>query len=76
MRRFPTAIEAFNKVLVHFPDSPKIPDAMLKIGFSYYELKKWQEARSILEELVRRFPDSTAAQLAKNRLHRMKLEGR
>ncbi len=76
MRRFPTAIEEFKKVLVNFPDSRKIPDAMLKIGFCYYELKEWKEARKILEELVRRFPDTTAAQLAKNRLHRMKLEGR
>ncbi len=76
MRRFPTAIEEFNKVLVSFPDSQKIPDAMLKIGYCYYELKKWDQARKILQELTQRFPDTTAAQLAKNRLHRMKLEGR
>ncbi len=76
LRHFPTAIEEFNKVLVNYPDSQKIADAMLKIGYCYYELKKWQQARKILEELVKRFPDSTAAQLAKNRLHRMKLEGR
>ena len=76
MRRFPTAIEEFNKVLVNFPDSQKIPDAMLKIGYCYYELKKWDQARKILQQLTQRYPDTTAAQLAKNRLHRMKLEGR
>ncbi|HHH36827.1 MAG TPA: tol-pal system protein YbgF [Gammaproteobacteria bacterium] len=76
LRRFPTAIEEFNKVLVNYPDSQKIADAMLKIGYCYYELKKWDRARKILEELVKRFPDSTAAQLGRNRLHRMRLEGR
>jgi len=75
LRRFPVAIEEFHKVLVVFPDSAKIPDAMLKTGYSYYELKNWDETRKILNRLVKRFPDTTAAQLAKNRLHRMKLEG-
>jgi len=76
LRRFSNAIEAFDQVRKRYPDSSKIPDAMLKMGYSYYELKKWQEARNILQELARRYPDSTAAKLAKNRLHRMKLEGR
>ncbi len=76
LRRFDTAIEEFQKVLKQFPDSTKIPDAMLKTGYSYYELKKWEEARKMLNALVKRWPDTTAGQLAKNRLHRMKLEGR
>jgi len=75
-RRFPAAVEEFNKVLVAYPDSNKMPDAMLKLGFSYYELSEWQQTNTVLSELVQRFPESTAAQLAQNRLHRMKLEGR
>ena len=66
----------FQKVLKQYPDSSKIPDAMLKTGYSYYEIKKWDEARKMLNALVKRYPDTTAGQLAKNRLHRMKLEGR
>ncbi len=76
LRRFDTAIAEFQKVLKQYPDSSKIPDAMLKTGYSYYELKKWDEARKMLNALVERYPDTTAGQLAKNRLHRMKLEGR
>lgn len=75
-RRFPAAVEEFNKVLVSYPDSNKVPDAMLKLGFSYYELSDWDQTNTILKQLVERFPKSTAAQLAQNRLHRMKLEGR
>ena len=75
-RRFPSAVEEFKKVLMSYPDSGKAPDAMLKLGFSYYELSEWEQTRNTLNELVQRFPRSTAAQLAQNRLHRMKLEGR
>jgi len=75
LRRFPQAIESFNRVLSQYPDSPKLADAMLKIGFSHYEMKDWPEARRILEDLVKHFPASTATQLAKNRLHKMKVDG-
>jgi len=76
MRRFDAAIKEFNTVLASFPESAKIPDAMLKIGYSYYEMQNWSSSRSSLESLVQRYPATTAAQLAKNRLHRMKLEGK
>lgn len=74
-RQFPAAVEEFNKVLVSYPESNKVPDAMLKLGFSYYELNDWEHANSVLNKLVENFPSSTAAQLAQNRLHRMKVEG-
>lgn len=75
LRRFLAAIKSFNRVLTQFPDSTKIADTMLKIGFSHYELQAWVKARKSLDELIRRFPTATAAQLAKNRLHKMKVEG-
>jgi len=73
--RYPLAVEEFQKVVASFPDSSKVPDAMLKIGYTFYELKSWDQARQTLGTLVERFPKTTAAQLADNRLHRMKLEG-
>ncbi len=74
-RRYPEAIEEFQKVLNSYPESSKVPDAMLKIGYTHYELKAWEPASQMLGSLVTRFPKTTAAQLADNRLHRMKLEG-
>ncbi len=73
--RYPEAIDEFQKVLSSYPASAKVPDAMLKIGYTFYELKEWEQARQTLGELVSRFQKTTAAQLAENRLHRMKLEG-
>lgn len=74
--RYPVAVEEFQKVITSYPDSSKVPDAMLKIGYTFYELKAWDQARQTLGTLVEQFPKTTAAQLADNRLHRMKLEGR
>jgi tol-pal system protein YbgF len=76
LRRFPQAIENFNQVLSRFPNSPKLADAQLKIGFSHYELQAWPQARQVLEQVLKDFPATTAAQLAQNRLHQMKLDGR
>lgn len=76
MNRYPAAIEEFRKVVELHPSSSKTADALLKLGYSHYELEKYDEARSTLNQLVEQYPDSTAAQLAQNRLHRMRLEGR
>lgn len=75
-RNFTQAIDEFRKVLTGFPDSPKGADALLKIGYAQYELQQWQDARATLTEIGQRYPQSTAARLAENRLQRMKSEGR
>ncbi|QKK11914.1 MAG: tol-pal system protein YbgF [Pseudomonadota bacterium] len=75
-RNFTQAIDEFRKVLSGFPDSPKGADALLKIGYAQYELQQWQDARATLTEIGQRYPQSTAARLAENRLQRMKSEGR
>lgn len=74
-RQFPLAIDEFNKVITHFPNSAKAPDAMWNLGNIYYELKDGARAREILTSLINKYPGKTAARLAENKLRRMKLEG-
>jgi TolA-binding protein len=52
-----------------------VPDAQLKMGYIHYEQGNWVAAREQLQSLVQRFPDSTAARLANERLQRMSREG-
>ncbi len=73
-RAFSEAQATFGNVLTSFPESTKVPDAMLKTGYIAYELKSWKEARKKLTEVVNRFPNSSAARLAEKRLLRMKQE--
>jgi TolA-binding protein len=42
---------------------------MLKIGYSYYELGQLDQARAVLEDLRSRYPGTTAARLAEERIH-------
>jgi tol-pal system protein YbgF len=65
------AVAAYRKVLSEWPDSRKAPDAMVKLGFSLSDLKRNAEARNTLDDVVRKFPGSPAAQLAADRLKRL-----
>ena len=75
-REFETALSGFQTVIENFPNSRKVPDALLKAGFCEYELQRWDDARRSLEAVVAQFPDSTAARLASQRLERMRAERR
>lgn len=75
-RRYRVAEKEFKKVIDAYPDSSKVADAMLKLGYTYYELSEWAAAREILSEVVARNSRGTVARLAQNRLQKMKLEGR
>jgi tol-pal system protein YbgF len=74
-RDFETALREFIKIPESYPTSPKIPGAMLKMGYIYHEQKKWSESRSILNELINNHPASTEARLAQKRLQRLTKEG-
>ncbi len=73
-RQFTTALPAFQAVVDQYPDSMKLPDALLKIGFCNYELQQWDSARQALMRVSREFPDTTAARLATQRLERLAQE--
>jgi len=65
------AAAAFQRVLSGWPSSRKVPDAMLKLGYTQIEQKKVAAGRATLEQLVERHPDSDAAKLASDRLAKL-----
>ena len=73
---YTAALQAFRDVLEKFPDSAKSADAMLKVGFSQYELKAFRNARATLEKVVAGYPGTDADRLARERLARMDVERR
>lgn len=62
------AIAAQLVVLKNYADSPKAPDAMLNIASCQTELKD-KAAKKTLQDLIKQYPDSTAAAAAKERLN-------
>lgn len=73
--QFEEALVQFRIVISGYPRSEKLPDAWLKIGYSNYELGRWDAAREALTRAQREFADTTAARLAEQRLKRMADEG-
>ncbi len=74
-RNFRQAREEFGKIGKDNVDADKAADALLKIGYSSYELHDWAKARDALGQVSARYPGSTAAKAADQRLARMKKEG-
>jgi tol-pal system protein YbgF len=74
-RNYPVAATEFQKVIEDHSDSGKLPDASLKLGFTYYEMGEWEKARQALTQVQKKYPDSTVSRLAAQRLQRMQQEG-
>lgn len=74
LRNYKLALEEFTKV-VNAPQSPKAPDALLKVGYVHYELGAYDKARRTLAEVQERYPGTSVARLAAVRLEKMKKEG-
>jgi tol-pal system protein YbgF len=70
-REYQNAIAAFQRVTTDWPESRKAPDALVKIGFTQAALNRNGDARVTLEDVVRRYPGTEAAQLAADRLKRL-----
>jgi len=73
--KFVDALDQFSVVINEYPQSRKVPDALLKMGYCTYELERWDDARAALNRVKADYPDTTAARLADQRLKRMTDEG-
>jgi tol-pal system protein YbgF len=74
-KKFAQALGEFEIVIEKFPRSRKVPDALLKMGYCSYELKRWNAARASLKRVQAEYPETTASRLAGQRLQRMDEEG-
>jgi len=67
-RDYKSAIAAQRKLLSAWPDSQKAPDAMLSIASAQETMGDRKSAQKTLEDLVGKYPTSSAATSAKQRL--------
>ncbi|HVN41366.1 MAG TPA: tol-pal system protein YbgF [Steroidobacteraceae bacterium] len=72
---YANALKTFEAVSA-FPESRKLPDALLKVGYCQYELKAFKNARATLQKVISNYPDAEAARLAKERIDKMNAEQR
>ncbi|MCA9464788.1 MAG: tol-pal system protein YbgF, partial [Nitrospira sp.] len=67
-RRFPEAIDEFERVFLLYPSSNKVPASLLKIAYSHLERQDVATARSVFQQLIRTYPQSPEALKAQSRL--------
>jgi len=65
---FTQAVREFRRVVEHYPNGNKVPDALLKVGFSYLALGSAEAGKQTLTQLQRSYPRHEAAVLAGARL--------
>lgn len=68
MREYREAIASFRSVVSAAPDHPRAPEALLSVANCQMELKDSKGARRTIDELVKAYPKSEAAQAGKERL--------
>jgi len=73
-REFEPALEEFRALVEQHPASAKLSHALLKIGYIHDELGQAGEAERVLNDLISRFPDTTAARLARERLEQIRAQ--
>ncbi len=67
-KNFQRAILAFNKVQVDYANGDKAPEALLMEALSFLNFGDLSTAREFLGEVIKKYPDSSAAATARKRL--------
>jgi tol-pal system protein YbgF len=68
VKEYTAAVNAQLFLLEHFPDSPRVPEALLNIAASQVELNDRKSAKSTLNRIVKDYPNTDQAKLAQDRL--------
>lgn len=71
-RDYNAAKEAFINLGLNYPQSTKLPDALLKLGYLYGEQGDTPRARDVLQKLVQVYPNTPAARLAEQQLQSLR----
>ena len=66
--KYPNAAAEFQKVLTVYPSAPEVPEAMWQLSLAFVQLHFCTDARSLLGDLVKRYPKSPRANDAKTEL--------
>lgn len=72
LRQYKEAIGTFRSLVGGSPQHPKAPEALLAIANCQAELKDTKSARRTIDELLKAYPGSEAAQAGKERLASLK----
>jgi len=62
------AILEYQAVIENYPKGNKLPAALLKQGYAFEKLGETANSRLILKELIKKFPDTSEAKIARKKI--------
>lgn len=68
MKDYKSAIAAHRMLVERYADSPRVPDALLSIAESQVQLGDRKSANATLTRIIKDFPETEAAKIARDRL--------
>ncbi len=71
-KNYKDAIATFRSVVSNAPEHPRAPEALLSIASCQVEMKDTKTARKTIEELIKAYPQSEAANAGRERLAGLK----
>jgi TolA-binding protein len=71
LKDFKNALSTHAVLLKRYPDSEKVPEAMLNMASSHLGLKDLWAARKTLNTIIEKYPQSEMAEKAQQRLKQM-----
>lgn len=69
--KFAAAMDSYSRVISNFPRGDKVPDAYYKRGLAFDRLGQPDRAKESWEILIKNYPDSDLARLAKQQVDRL-----
>ena len=69
--KFNDAIDAYNRVITNYPKGDRVPDAYYKRGIALGQMGQTDRARESFEILMKQFPETDLARLAKQQVDRL-----
>jgi len=65
------AVDAYNRVISNYPKGDRVPDAYYKRGLVFSEMGQADRARESFEILMKQYPETDLARLAKQQMDRL-----
>jgi TolA-binding protein len=69
--KYQEAVAAYNQVITTYPRGQSVAPAYYKRGLAFERMQQLDRARESFQQVIKNFPDSDAARLAKQNLDRL-----
>ena len=70
-REFEAALNGFRRIVEGYPESSRLPEAMLKVGYIQYDIGAYDQAAQTFQDILARFPGHQVTVSAETRLRRI-----